>query len=195
MTESACAGQSVFVSSEGERRARFESMATVVSEPVQRYLRRRATAGEADDVFADVLLTIWRRVDDVPDDAVLPWSYGVARRSLSNHRRAASRQLRLVERLEAERAPARVDDPADSLEDEALAAALGALPIADQEILRLWAWEHLEPREIAQTMGTTANAVSLRLSRARKKLADHLTRQDPSPPGHIGDRPAEEHRP
>ena len=184
----------MLVSSEGERRARFESMASVVSDPVQRYLRRRATADESDDVFADVLLTIWRRLDDIPDDAVLPWSYGVARRALSNRRRAASRRLRLVERLEAEREPVQADDPADSLEDEDLAAALAALPVADQEIIRLWAWEHLEPREIAQTLGSTPNAVSLRLSRARKKLADHMTRQDPAPPGHIEDRPAEEHR-
>jgi RNA polymerase sigma-70 factor (ECF subfamily) len=50
----------------------------------------------------------------------------------------------------------------------------------------------LEPREIAQVLGSTANAVSLRLSRARKKLAESLTRQDGSNPGHIGGEPAEE---
>ncbi|MGH8952060.1 MAG: RNA polymerase sigma factor [Acidimicrobiia bacterium] len=183
------------MSSEGERRDRFESMAAAVSDPVQRYLRRRATADESDDVFADVLLTVWRRLDDVPAEAVLPWTYGVARRALANHRRAASRRLRLVERLEAEREPVGGEDPADSMEDEDLAAALAALPVADQEILRLWAWEQLEPREIAQTLGSTPNAISLRLSRARKKLADHMARQDPPSPGHIEDRPAEEHRP
>jgi RNA polymerase sigma-70 factor (ECF subfamily) len=86
------------------------------------------------------------------------------------------------------------DDPADSLEDPELAAALASLPEADQEVLRLWAWEQLEPREIAQVLGSTANAVSLRLSRARKKLSDALTRQDPTGAGHIGDETAEENR-
>jgi RNA polymerase sigma-70 factor (ECF subfamily) len=174
------------VSSEGERRDRFEAL--------QRYIRRRAAADEAGDVLSDVLLTVWRRLDDVPLGAVMPWSYGVARRALSNHRRAASRHLRLVERLESERPPAQDDDPAGQLEDPELAAALAALPVADQEVLRLWAWEQLEPREIAMALGSTSNAVSLRLSRARKKLADAMARQDPSTAGHIGDETAEENR-
>jgi RNA polymerase sigma-70 factor (ECF subfamily) len=183
------------VSSETERRDRFEAIATEVYDPLQRYLRRRATADESGDVFSEVLLTVWRRLDDVPRDAVLPWCYGVARRTLSNHRRAAQRQLRLVQRLESEREPPSGGDPAESMQDPDLAEALAGLPAADQEILRLWAWEQLEPREIAQVLGSTANAVSLRLGRARKKLAEALTRQDPSNPGHIGDRSAEEHQP
>ncbi|HEX2403086.1 MAG TPA: sigma-70 family RNA polymerase sigma factor, partial [Acidimicrobiia bacterium] len=166
------------MSSEGERRDRFEAVVADLYDPLQRYIRRRAKADEAGDVLSDVLLTIWRRLDDVPEGAALPWSYGVARRALSNHRRAASRHLRLVERLESEPPPAVDDDPAGQLEDPLLAVALADLPIADQEILRLWAWEQLEPREIAMALGSTSNAVSLRLSRARKKLADVLARQD-----------------
>lgn len=182
------------MSSEGERRDRFEAVVAELYDPLQRYIRRRAAADEAGDVLSDVLLTVWRRLEDVPEGAALPWSYGVARRALSNHRRAASRHLRLVERLETERPPARDDDPAGQLEDSELAAALAALPVADQEVLRLWAWEQLEPREIAMALGSTANAVSLRLSRARKKLADAMARQDPSTAGHIGDETAEENR-
>ncbi len=182
------------VSSEDERRDRFEALVADVHDPLQRYIRRRVTADEAGDVLSDVLLTMWRRLEDVPEGAVLPWSYGVARRTVSNHRRAASRHLKLVERLEAERSQVGEDDPAGQLDDPELAEALAGLPAADQEILRLWAWEQLEPREIALTLGSTANAVSLRLSRARKKLADAISRQDPSTPGHIGDETAEENR-
>ena len=47
------------------------------------------------------------------------------------------------------------DDPAGQMEDPALAEALAGLPAADQEILRLWAWEQLEPREIALSLGST----------------------------------------
>jgi RNA polymerase sigma-70 factor (ECF subfamily) len=181
------------MSPEGARRARFEAVVADIYDPLQRYLRRRGPGEAVSDVLADVLLTVWRRLDEVPDEGVLPWSYGVARRTLANHRRAASRHLRLVSRLEAER-PVFADDPADSFEDPELAAALAGLPAAEQEVLRLWAWEQLEPREIAQVLGSTANAVSLRLSRARKKLTDALTRQDPSGAGHIGDETAEENR-
>ena len=41
-----------------------------------------------------------------------------------------------------------------------VAPALAALPATDAEVLRLWAWEDLAPREIAVALGTTANAVS-----------------------------------
>jgi RNA polymerase sigma-70 factor (ECF subfamily) len=56
------------VSSAPERRERFERVAGEVSEPLQRYLRRRAPAADAADALADTLLVVWRRLDDVPDD-------------------------------------------------------------------------------------------------------------------------------
>jgi len=57
---------------------------------------------------------------------------------------------------------------------------------ADREVLRLWAWEQLEPGEIAVVLGSTPNAVSLRLSRAKRRLAHLLGRQDPVDAGHKG---------
>ena len=47
-------------------------------------------------------------------------------------------------------------------------------------------------REIADVLGITANAASLRLGRAKQKLAEALRRQNPSLAGHEGDRHAEE---
>jgi RNA polymerase sigma-70 factor (ECF subfamily) len=80
-------------------------------------------------------------------------------------------------------------------EQPELAAALAALPEADREVLVLWAWEQLEPREIATVLQITPNAVSVRLSRARKKLARQLTRKDPAASGHKGVGHTGEHRP
>jgi len=172
------------VSSETERRDRFEAIATEVYDPLQRYLRRRATADESGDVFSEVLLTVWRRLDDVPRDAVLPWCYGVARRALANQRRGRSRHLNLVARLAAQPPP--VLDAAGAGDYPHLAAALTRLNEADREVLRLWAWEQLEPGEIAVVLGSTPNAVSLRLSRAKRKLAHLLDRQDSVDAGHKG---------
>ena len=59
--------------------ASFEAVVKEVYEPLQRYLRRRTDRTTAEDVLADVLLVLWRRVDDIPTGASLPWSYGVAR--------------------------------------------------------------------------------------------------------------------
>lgn len=172
------------------RARRFEAVAGDVYEPLQRYLRRRASAADAADVLSESLLTVWRRLDDVPTDDPLPWCYGVARRCLANHRRGDDRRRGLDERIAAHRLPDHGGDPQARIErlDPALDDALRQLTLAEQEIVRLWAWEHLEPREIALVLDQTPNAVSVALSRARRKLAARLTesdtpRQDPPAAG------------
>ena len=50
--------------------------------------------------------------------------------------------------------------------------------------VRLWAWEGLAPRQIAEVTGLTSSAVSTRLHRARKKLAVQLGRKNAERPGH-----------
>lgn len=178
------------MTSDQDRRGRFESVAAEVYEPLQRYLRRRVDADDAADLLSDTLLTVWRRIDDVPMGAALPWVYGVARRNLANHRRGQARRLRLVEKLTAEAAIA----PSPPIDDPDLDAALADLPEDDRELLRLWAWEGLEPRDLAAALDITPNAASLRLSRARGRLEERLARQDPPPAGQIGSRGTEEHR-
>jgi RNA polymerase sigma-70 factor (ECF subfamily) len=84
----------------------------------------------------------------------------------------------------SEPVPAHSPDPADSGPDPELTAALERLTDDDREVLHLWAWEQLEPREIAPVLEISVNAATLRLSRARKKLADSLSRQDSASDGH-----------
>ncbi len=162
-------------------RRRFEAIAEEIYEPLQRYLRRRATAEDADELLSDVLLTVWRRLPEVPAEAVLPWCYGVARRALANQRRGHNRYRALLAKLASQ--PQVVDTPAAD-DQPLLTSALRRLPESDREILRLWAWEQLEPREIALVIGSTANAASLRLTRAKKKLSTEMGRQDLLVAGH-----------
>jgi RNA polymerase sigma-70 factor (ECF subfamily) len=62
------------------------------------YARRRTDSATADDVVADVFLTAWRRLADVPSDP-LPWLLGIARRILANRRRGEARTAALHHRL------------------------------------------------------------------------------------------------
>jgi RNA polymerase sigma-70 factor, ECF subfamily len=182
------------VSTDIERRIRFEAVAGEVYEPLQRYLRRRAPIDDAEEAFGDALLTIWRRIDDVPCEAVLPWCYGVAKRALANRRRATGRRLRLADRLAAEPPSPHAGDPSDCVEFADIQAALEHLDDADREVLELWAWEELEPREIAAVLDTTANAISLRLQRAKRRLANEMERQSAASSGHNRDETAKERR-
>jgi RNA polymerase sigma-70 factor (ECF subfamily) len=164
------------------RRHRFEDLVAEVYEPIQRYVRRRADPGDMDDIVSETMLTLWRRLDDVPADA-LAWTYGVARRQLANHRRAARRHLRLVRRADREPPPPQASD--HPLDPE-LYTALSALKEADRELLHLWAWERLEPAEIAVVLGLTPNAASIRLHRAKKRLGEllEIARKDEALAGH-----------
>ncbi|MFI9761265.1 RNA polymerase sigma factor [Streptomyces sp. NPDC051963] len=162
-----------------QRRARFEGLAQVVTEPLHRYLVRRSAPDMVEDVLSETMLVLWRRLDQVPGvrngslpdrDEVLPWCYGVARGCLANARRADRRRLRLVERLIG----VQQEPPAVATDHGDLHAALDALGELDREVIRLWAWEELAPRQIAEATGMTSNAVSLRLHRAKKKIAEQL---------------------
>lgn len=157
---------------EARDRERFYEVHHLVRDLLAGFLARRAPADEVEDLFADTMVVVWRRVSDVPRGGEVAWTYGVARRVLANHRRGGARLRRLVERIgaAAEQAPAGLATGADP----DLAAAVARLPPADAEILRLSAWEELAPREIALVLGISPNAASVRLLRARGRLRDLL---------------------
>ncbi len=155
-----------------ERRARFEAVAPELIEPLRRFLARRTDPATADDVLADTLLVCWRRLDDLPAEP-LPWAYGVARHCLANAERGARRQSRVAAKIASVDPPVEVVAPESDQHDD-LTTALAALPPAQAELLRLWAWEQLAPGEIAAVLDITPNAASIRLHRARERLGEEL---------------------
>lgn len=167
------------------RRERFERLVARAYLPLLRYLRRRTDPDLADDVLADALLVLWRRLEDVPEDAELAWCFGVARGCLANAVRTRTRHLRLVHRL-TEEAISRLAVGSD-LDDPELDAALDRLKPVDREVLTLWAWEGLAPKEIAVVLGITANAAGIRLHRAMGRLREQLDRirRDGPVAGHL----------
>jgi RNA polymerase sigma-70 factor (ECF subfamily) len=155
------------------RQHRFEQLVDEIADPIRRYALRRTDPDTADDVLADTLLVVWRRLDEIPPEGRLPWCYAVAKKSLANLNRSSRRQRNLVARI------VQLDPPTDAIDAIALPdvevhRALGTLRAEDQELLRLSAWENLAPSEIAVVLGLTPNAVRIRLHRARARFADAL---------------------
>lgn len=172
---------------------RFERIFAAHYRAVQRFARRRlASSADADDVVAETFTVAWRRLDDVPAQA-LPWLYGVAHRTLANQRRGDRRREQLRQRLAA--AP---DDretwPAlgDGVPSRTLIAALLELPEAERDALLLTAWEGLDRRAAAAVVGCSTPALAARLHRGRGRLRRFLDAEPgavlpPNPPA-----PAEE---
>jgi RNA polymerase sigma-70 factor, ECF subfamily len=144
---------------------------------VRTFARRRAGAAEADDVVAEVFLSAWRRIDEVPSDP-LPWLLGIARGVLSNRRRGQDRNAALITRLRTEHL-AHQNPSANEL-DAALVTALGSLSGSDQELLLLVAWERLDTEQLAEVVGLAKGTVAVRLHRARRRLKRAMeTQQQP----------------
>jgi RNA polymerase sigma-70 factor (ECF subfamily) len=141
------------------------------------YARRRTDGATADDVVADVFLTAWRRLDDVPSDP-LPWLLGIARRILANRRRSEARTAALHHRLATTEQPQASDDRRGVWLDEKVENALRALSERDREILLLVAWDGLEPARAARALGARPGAFAVRLHRARRRLAKLLADPD-----------------
>ena len=158
-----------------DRRARFERLYANYSPDIAMYALRRVDREAAKDVVAETFTVAWRRLDDVPAEA-LPWLYGVARRVLANQRRSSRRLIALRRKLESDASGG------PELCDPDLADALRALPDEDREILRLVAWEGLTSAEAGTVLGCTASAARLRLRRARSRLAEALGDADSEAP-------------
>jgi RNA polymerase sigma-70 factor (ECF subfamily) len=172
-----------------ERRTRFEAIWAEHSPKVRAYCIRRVPSHEADDVCAEIFLVIWRRIDDVPPaPKTLLYIYGIAGKVVSNHSRSFRRKSRLDEKLR-NLGVAPPADPAflvvQGSDDAAVATAVRGLSGRDREIVMLYAWEDLPRDDIAQIMGMSRAAVDQRIHRSYQRLArvlEPMIKPLPSPP-------------
>lgn len=142
--------------------------------PIRAYLARRVPFGEVEDLAADVFAVAWKKRASVTSGEELPWLYRIASFVVANYRRKERHRLDVLWLFhEPDTAPA-----ADSFleTDPDLANAWKRLTSAQQELLVLVIVEGLALRDVALVMGTTQNALSIRLHRAKKQLAEGLTK-------------------
>jgi RNA polymerase sigma-70 factor (ECF subfamily) len=156
--------------------ARFRGLYAEAYAPVRRFASHRGLQGaDADDVVAEVFTIAWRRFDDIPADAAVPWLFGVARNVIRNHRRAVGRRAALALVVPPVTPVPAPDEPADT---SVMRAALDTLSEDDQEILRLVAWDDVPVADLPLALGCTAGAARVRLHRARQRFADAVTRAE-----------------
>ena len=162
---------------DSQTRDEFENLVERVGPAMLRYARRRTDPDTAQDVVADALMVLWRRMSDIPSESEVGWALGVTRRCLANAVRTAHRQRSLAVRMTLLRDPSGPSSIGDR-DDTVVHEALAKLREADREVLRLWAWDDLAPAEIAAALGVRVETVSVRLHRAKKRLAAALEATD-----------------
>lgn len=153
---------------------------------IHSYFLRRTGAASSQDLTAEVFLVAWRRIGDVPHgEETLLWLYGVAANVAAHQRRSIARSARLDTRLRSVSTNGSVElEPqvVRRAEYDGVLAAAERLRPADQEILRLAAWEELPHDQISRLLGCSVAAVDQRLHRARKRLAKEY--RNVHAPGH-----------
>lgn len=160
-----------------QRRARFESLFSEHSGRVLDYaLNRGMELQEAEDVLSDTFLVCWRRLDDVPADA-LPWLLATARKTLANHWRSKRRQDAAKARV-ADHLAQDCSGPFEPIEQTdrqvLLRQALAELSERDREALVLVTWDGLNNAEAAKVLGCSRAAFAVRSHRARVRLVKYL---------------------
>lgn len=153
--------------------AEFRAWYQRTSPRVYAYVRRYCPDDDCDDVVAEVYVVAWTRLAELPVDAV-PWLIGTARNVLANSWRARGRRRQLAADLAGLNALAAADPAGLAVERTDLLRAINRLRSDDQEVLLLAGWDGLDSAGIANVLGCSVAAARTRLSRARRRLADHL---------------------
>jgi RNA polymerase sigma factor (sigma-70 family) len=181
---------------ETERRQRFNTLFGSYGPDIVAYCGWRAgTLSDAQDAVAEVFLTAWRRLDNVPEgDAARIWLYATARKVIANQRRSARRRLALHERLARESAAVQ-QEPTPSGSDDLVHETLRRLGPRDREVLLLAEWEGLTPAQIAGVLGCLTVTARGRLHRARGRFRaafEELRGRDETPEPRASARLAKE---
>ena len=166
------------MTSERDRRSRFESIGDQLRLEVLADCLRRTSAADAEDACAETSIVACRRIDEVPQSPqTLLWLYGTARRVLANQWRSIQRRSRLEQKLSG-LGVMTASDPAlvvvQRAEDRTVVDAVHALRPKDREIVMLDAWEEISREDIAHLLGMTRAAVAQRIHRAYQRVARTL---------------------
>ena len=143
--------------------------------------RRLASSHEADperarDLMQDILVAVWRAWPAfLGQCSERTYVARIAQYRIATHVGRAVREPTLAPLTEdlVARDPTPEDDAIRSDESARLTAHVRALPIALREVAVLLL-EGFTPAEIAETLGLTVNAVSIRATRAREMLRARL---------------------
>lgn len=160
----------------------FEQLFNNHSHSVRAFIWRRSNGldtgiSSADDIEADVWSIAWARRDAAPtqSDFELAWLFQISRHVLANHIRKSDTRRKISNTFHPDEITSLAADSLVLLNEE-IAEVFSILSASEREVMALTVWEDLKPAQISLVLGISANAVSIRLNKARKKISEYLER-------------------
>jgi RNA polymerase sigma-70 factor (ECF subfamily) len=148
---------------------------------VARLAQRLLGWSDADvaDVVQEVFIAAWTNLGSFRGDAsISTWLTRLTINECRRHRRRRLARLSMLTRFLQKRPPPQAHVDSDPLaRDERLShvrSAVQRLPAKYREVIVLRYLEELEVSEIMQALGLSANAINVRLHRARELLSQKL---------------------
>jgi RNA polymerase sigma-70 factor, ECF subfamily len=140
---------------------------------ILRYLTRLVGPDEAEDVSQEVFSKVSRSLGDFRGESLSSWVYRIATNAATDRRRQMAAHPSIAEDEDVA-----LPDTADSAEQQAIRGEMSEcvrdltneLPDSYRTVLVLSEIEGLKDAEIAEVVGTTVQAVKIRLHRARIRL-------------------------
>lgn len=150
--------------------ADFEELVRQNSGRIRRIAMRYADPGEVEDLVQEILLALWRSFAGFRGDSrVETWVYRVAlNTALSGVRKKiSSRRLDEIFKgmFREQSAPASMD------EKDILTDFLNSLNEVDASVLMMML-DGMTPAEMEEVLGTSANAITVRINRIKRKFID-----------------------
>lgn len=144
-----------------------------VSPQLGRFLGARAASrADTDDLLQDTWLRIHRaRHTYRPQEPLLPWLYGIARRARADHYRV---RFRISVRTRGLADLPHVAASAEEMPDDELEELLAPLSESQREVIELLKVAGLSLEEVARATSTSVGAVKQKAHRAYKKMREKM---------------------
>lgn len=162
---------------------RFEALIDNFGDMVWRIaLAHERNAAVAEELYQDICFALWQARERIEQaENARAYVARIATNQAVSHVRREVRRPETVDAVDPEAAGegAAVDEALDRYEQQqALLAAVQDLPLNWRLPVTL-TLEGFKPQEIAYVMGTSANTISLRLTRAKKALRQAMNDEHP----------------
>lgn len=135
-----------------------------------------ASPHDVEDIIAITFAEAWRSRERVRlvEGSILPWLLVTATKSAQNFRRSSRRHKALLDRLPP---ASSTTDNVEDIDGGPASEALRGLALADRQVIVLCVLEGLSASEAATALSIPAGTIKSRLSRAKQRLARHVTTQ------------------
>jgi RNA polymerase sigma-70 factor, ECF subfamily len=153
----------------------FAELYDLLAPRLYNYLRRQTGDGaRAEDLLHDTMLQIHRnRGRFIRGARVTPWAFAIARRFLIDSIRDDKRRQKIAAAVATlpEKAPERADELVESADvAHRLETEIARLPDNQRTAYEMVRKEGRSLREVARVLGTSINAIKLRIHRTYTKL-------------------------